>query len=101
MNKLSNVQRARILMSLIEGNSINSTVRMTGVAHTTILRLISEIGTACQQFHDANVRYLGTERVQCDEVWSFCYAKEKNVPEGLKDKEGFGSIWTWTAIDAD
>jgi transposase-like protein len=101
MNKLPNDQRARILMSLIEGNSIASTCRMTGAAKMTVLSLIREVGAACERFHDANVRYLGTERVQCDEVWSFCYAKEKNVPAELKGKEGFGSIWTWTAIDAD
>ena len=101
MNKLSSAQRVRILMSLIEGNSIASTCRMTGAAKMTVLSLIREIGAACEKFHDANVRYLGTERVQCDEVWSFCYAKAKNVPEALKGKEGYGSIWTWTAIDAD
>lgn len=99
MNKLSSTQRARILMSLIEGNSIASTCRMTGAAKMTVLSLIREVGEACQKFHDARVRHLGTTQVQCDEVWSFCYAKEKNVPEELKGK-GFGSIWTWTAIDA-
>ncbi len=101
MNKLSNEARSRILMSLIEGNSIASTCRMTGVAKMTVLSLIREVGEACQRFHDAQVRYLDTTKVQCDEVWSFCYAKAKNVPEELKGKEGFGSIWTWTAIDAD
>ncbi len=84
----------------MEGNSINSTVRMTGVAHTTILRLIRETGESCLRFHDAMVRGLETKRVQCDEVWSFCYAKEKNVPADLKGK-GTGSICTWTALDAD
>ena len=101
MNKLSSTDRARVLTALIEGNSINSTVRMTGVAHTTILRLIREVGEACLRFHDAMVRELTTIRVQCDEVWSFCYAKEKNVPVELKGKPGYGSVWTWTALDAD
>jgi IS1 family transposase len=101
MNKLSPADRARVLKALMEGNSINSTVRMTGVAHTTILRLLREVGEACLSFHDAIVRNLPTERVQCDEVWSFCYAKERNVPAKLKGKDGFGSIWTWTALDAD
>jgi len=100
MNRLPSEQRARILTSLIEGNSIASTCRMTGAAKMTVLSLIREVGTACQKFHDARVRHLGTTQVQCDEVWSFCYAKEKNVPEELKGK-GFGSIWTWTAIDAE
>ena len=101
MNKLSHEKRARIVMSLIEGNSIASTCRMTGAAKMTVLSLLEEVGTACQRFHDAHVRYLGTERVQCDEVWSFCYAKQKNVPAELIGKEGFGSVWTWTAMDAD
>ena len=101
MNKLSSTKRAQILMALIEGNSIASTCRMTGAAKMTVLSLVREVGEACLGFHDATVRGLVTERVQCDEVWSFCYAKERNVPAKLKGKEGFGSIWTWTALDAD
>lgn len=101
MNKLSSTDRVRVLKALMEGNSINSTVRMTGVAHTTILRLLAEVGEACLRFHDAQVRGLATTNVQADEVWSFCYAKQKNVPAHLKDKPGYGSIWTWTALDAD
>jgi IS1 family transposase len=92
---------ARVLSALVEGNSINSTARMTGVAHTTILRLLARVGESCAKFHDARVRSLDTAFVQCDEVWSFCYAKEKNVPAAMKGKTGFGSVWTWTAIDAD
>jgi IS1 family transposase len=101
MNQLSPEQRARIITALIEGNSIASTCRMTSAAKMTVLSLLREVGAACQRFHDARVRFLGTERVQCDEVWSFCYAKAKNVPEELSGREGFGSIWTWTALDAD
>lgn len=101
MNQLCPEKRAQVIKSLMEGNSINSTVRMTGIAHTTILRLLRDIGTACLRFHDAVVRNLTTARVQCDEVWSFCYAKEKNVPAELKGTLGYGSIWTWTALDAD
>src|SRR5687768_5395951 len=97
MNKLSNEQLGRVLMALCEGNSINSVVRMTGVAHTTILRLLREVGPACQRFHDAQVRNLASVRVQCDEVWSFCYSKQKNVPERFRGRPGYGSIWTWTA----
>lgn len=100
MNKLSPTKRAAILMALIEGNSIASTCRMTGAAKMTVLSLIKEVGESCMRFHDAMVRGLETKRVQCDEVWSFCYAKEKNVPADLKGK-GTGSIWTWTALDAD
>jgi IS1 family transposase len=98
---LSPEKAARVLASLVEGNSINSTVRMTGVAHTTILRLLARVGSACQRFHDAQVRYLGTTLVQCDEVWSFCYAKQRNVPVKFAGKAGYGSIWTWTALDAE
>lgn len=100
MNKLSPEKRARILMALVEGNSIASTCRMTGAAKMTVLSLITEVGEACLRFHDAQVRGLATERVQADEIWSFCYAKEKNVPAEMKGK-GVGSVWTWTAIDAD
>jgi IS1 family transposase len=101
MYKLSPEKRARIITCLMEGNSIASTSRMTGAAKMTVLSLIREVGEACLRFHDAQVRYLGTERVQCDEVWSFCYSKQKNVPERLKGQSGYGSMWTWTALDAD
>lgn len=101
MNKLSSEKRARILMALIEGNSIASTCRMLDVAKMTVLSLIREVGASCLRFHDATVRSLSTERVQADEVWSFCYAKQKNVPEKLKGLPGYGSLWTWTALDAD
>lgn len=101
MNKLPNEQRARVLAALCEGNSINSIVRMTGIAHTTILRLLREVGSACQRFHDAQVRNLASLNVQCDEVWSFCGMKAKNVPEELRGTVGLGSVWTWTALDAD
>ena len=100
MNKLSSAQRSRIIMSLIEGNSIASTCRMTGAAKMTVLSLIREVGESCLRFHDSIVRNLGTVRVQADEVWSFVAAKEKNVSPDMKGK-GVGSIWTWTALDAD
>src|SRR3954451_20986893 len=101
MNKLSSDARARIIMALIEGNSIASTCRMTGAAKMTVLSLIREVGTACAKFHDSVVRDVESERVQLDEVWSFCAMKQKNVPAELQDTIGIGSIWTWTAIDAD
>ncbi|HEX7831620.1 MAG TPA: IS1 family transposase [Thermoanaerobaculia bacterium] len=101
MNKLSPEKRARIIQSLVEGNSIASTCRMTGAAKMTVLSLLAEVGEACLRFHDTYVRYLNTERLQCDEVWSFCYAKEKNVPRKMRDRDDVGSVWTWTALDAD
>jgi IS1 family transposase len=100
MNRLSNERRARVIGALIEGNSIRSTARMTGVSKDAILKLIPDMGAACAAFHNAAVRGVKVQRVQCDEVWSFCYAKEKNVPVETQGT-GAGSVWTWTAIDAD
>ena len=100
MNQLNTAKRAQVIAALIEGNSINATCRMLGVGKHTVLRLLEDAGCACAAFHDANVRNLRVNRAQCDEVWSFIYAKQKNVsPE--KEAEGAGDCWTWTAIDAD
>jgi len=101
MNSLDPDTQSRIIAALVEGVSISSIVRMTGVAKTTILRLVRNVGAACQRFHDARVRCIDARHVQCDEIWSFCYAKENHLPEELRGVEGFGSIWTWTALDAD
>jgi IS1 family transposase len=100
MNRLNTERRAQVVRSLVEGNSIRSTCRMTGVCKDAVLKLIRDMGAACAEFHDTAVRGVKAQRVQCDEIWSFCYAKEKNVPEEKKGT-GAGSIWTWTAIDAD
>jgi hypothetical protein len=101
MNKTGIQDQVRVIASLVEGNSINSTVRMTGIAKTTILRLIAALGEACQRLHDEKVVKLTCKRVQCDELWAFCYAKAKNVPADKKGQFGYGDCWTWTAIDAD
>lgn len=101
MNKLSTEGRARIIAALVEGNSIRATCRMTGTAKGTVLKLLIDLGKACAKYQDEKLRGLTCKRIQCDEIWSFCYAKEKNLPEELKGKLGFGDIWTWTAIDAD
>jgi IS1 family transposase len=74
---------------------------MTGVTKQTILRLIADLGTGCARYQDDKLRNLTCKRIQADEVWSFCYAKDKNLPEEYQGKFGFGSVWTWTAIDAD
>src|SRR5713101_1147631 len=84
MNRLSNELRSQVIGALIEGNSIRSTCRMTGVCKDAVLKLIRDIGAACAEFHDSAVRGVSVQRVQCDEVWSFCYAKAKNVPEEKK-----------------
>ena len=101
MNRLDSETRGRVITALIEGNSIAATCRMVGVAKMTVLSLIREVGAACLRFHDTQVRHLATERVQADEVWSFCYSKQKNVPARFRGRSGYGSIWTWTALDAD
>ncbi len=101
MNKLSIEQRKQVISALVEGASINGVSRMTGVTKQTILRLIADLGAACGKYQDEKLRNLSCKRVQADEVWSFCYAKDKNLPEEMKGKFGFGSVWTWTAICAD
>lgn len=100
MNRLSTAKRVQVVASLVEGNSVRSTCRMTGVAKGTVLSLLADLGTACAAYHDENVRGVASQRVQCDEIWSFCYGKDKNVSQEQKEK-GAGSLWTWTALDAD
>jgi hypothetical protein len=85
----------------MEGASINSTVRMTGVSKPTILKLIADLGIACAAFHDVKVRNVQTRRVQVDEIWAFVYEKQKKFVRAKKAPEGAGDTWTWTAIDAD
>ena len=85
----------------MEGNSINGIVRMTGVAKNTVLKLLADLGSACLDYQDTHLRNLNLRHVQCDEIWEFCYAKEKNVPAEHKGEFGYGDVWTWTAIDAD
>jgi IS1 family transposase len=101
MNRLATAERVQIIAALVEGNSINSVVRMTGFNKRTVLRLLADVGAACQKYHDEYVRNLATKRVQCDEIWSFCYAKQKNVPTKKRGQFGYGDVWTWTAEDAD
>ncbi len=74
---------------------------MTGITKRAILSLLAEMGCACAEYHNAAVRNLKVRRVQCDEIWSFCYSKDKNVPADKRGTFGFGDVWTWTGIDAD
>lgn len=100
MNRLDNPRRVQVVKCLCEGMSIRATVRITGVAKNTIVKLLSELGTACADYHDAYVRNVRVRRLQCDEIWSFVGAKAKNVT--LEQKAaGWGDVWTWTGIDAD
>lgn len=101
MNKLSTEKRSQVVAALVEGNSIRATVRMTGASKNTIAKLLVELGAACADYLDKALVNLNCKRIQCDEIWSFCYAKEKNVPQDLRGKFGYGDVWTWTAMDAD
>lgn len=100
MNVLSQSRRVAVIAALVEGVSVNATCRMTGVAKHTVLRLLKELGYACAEYHQKRVRGLRVRRVQCDEIWAFVYAKQKNVSEEQMNA-GAGDCWTWTAIDAD
>ncbi|MGH9745840.1 MAG: IS1 family transposase [Candidatus Acidiferrales bacterium] len=100
MNRLRVSKQIQVIAALVEGTSINATCRMTGVAKHTVLNLLRDLGCAAAAYHHFNVKGLRVRRLQCDEIWSFVGAKRKNVsPE--KKAEGWGDVWTWTAIDAD
>lgn len=101
MNKLSLQKRAQILGMLVEGNSLRSTSRMADVSFNTVLKMIGDAGCALAAYHNEHVRNLTCNKVQCDEIWSFCYAKEKNVKTAKAAPQGSGDAWTWVAIDAD
>lgn len=101
MNKLSTARRAQIVSCLVEGNSIRSTCRMTGAAKGTVLKLLTDLGDACDAFQDRALVNLPCKRIQADEIWSFCYAKAKNVPESKKGDPNVGDVWTWTALDPE
>ena len=100
MNRLTTTRRVAVVAALCEGNSIRATVRMTGVAKNTIVKLIAELGAACSAYQDKTIRGLKAQRVQCDEIWSFVGSKEKNTSIEKK-AHGWGDCWTLTALDAD
>jgi IS1 family transposase len=100
MNRLDQSKRAAVIRCLVEGNSIRSTVRITGAAKNTVVKLLAELGCACASYHHRHVRGLKVKRLQADEIWSFVGAKKKNVK--LEQKvQGWGDVWTWVGIDAD
>jgi IS1 family transposase len=101
MNNLTNSKRVAVLSALCEGNSIRSTVRMTGVAKNTIVKMLAQVGEWCAQFQHDAMRNLTCKNLQVDEIWSFVYSKAKNVPEEKQGEFGVGDVWTFTAIDAD
>ena len=86
---------------LVEGVSLRSISRIEGVSINTVSKLLIEAGEACVDFHNNHVHNVNAKRVQVDEIWQFCYAKEKNVSSAKAAPEGAGDTWTWTAIDAD
>jgi hypothetical protein len=104
MNRLSIAERVRVVSALVEGCGINATARMSGISKPTILKLLSDLGTACFAYHDAHVRGLKSKRVQCDEIWSFVGAKMKNakeekVAQGWGDACAFGNLpWPTSAV---
>lgn len=100
MNKLSAEKKTRVVAALVEGNSIRATVRMTGVSKKAVSRLLVELGEACARYQNEVFVDLKCKRIQCDEIWTFTYAKEKNCTDEMKAK-GYGNTWTWVAMCAD
>jgi IS1 family transposase len=101
MNKLSFEERRQILHLLVEGNSIRGTARLVDVSPVTVLRQLEIAGKACAAFHGATVRNVKARKVQCDEIWSFVFAKDRNAKPEMKIAGTAGSVWTWTALDSD
>lgn len=99
MNKLPLEKRTQIINLLVEGSSLRAASRIADVSINTITKLLVDVGRACQAFHNETVMSVTSKKVQCDEIWSFVYSKDKNVPEGMEGEAG--DVWTWTAIDAD
>ena len=101
MNKLSLERKAQIIKVLCEGNSIRSTARITDAAINTVIKLLREVGASCLAYQDKTMHNLSCEKLQIDEIWSFCYSKQDHVPQEKQGKFGYGDVWTFTAIDAD
>lgn len=101
MNKLPLTKRTQILAMLVEGSSMRSISRVADVSINTVSKLLAEAGEACLAIHNDEVRNVPAKRIQCDEIWSFCYAKQANVKTAKAAPEDAGDVWTWTAIDAE
>jgi IS1 family transposase len=101
MNRLSTTERAKIIRLLVEGNSLRSTVRISGFALNTITKLLVELGDACAAYEDEHLHDLPATRIECDEIWAFVHAKQRNVPQEHRGEFGYGDAWTWTALDPD
>ena len=102
MNQLDAAKRAQIVAALVEGNSIGATVRMTGASKNTIAKLLVALGAACSDYLDKALVNLSCKRIQCDEIWTFIAAKQRNVTQKLLETNPYaGDVWTWVAMDAD
>jgi IS1 family transposase len=101
MNRLPLERRAQIIGLLAEGNSLRAASRLADVSINTVTKLLLDVGAACEEYQDRTLRGLKVKRIQCDEIWSFVYAKNKNVPKAHKGEFGYGDVWTWTALDPD
>ena len=101
INKLTTDKRVRILHQLCEGMSIRAITRTESVSKNTIAKLLEDAGGVCAAYHDEYVRGVTSKRVQVDEIWSFTYAKQRNVATAKAAPDGAGDTWTWAAIDAD
>jgi IS1 family transposase len=101
MNRLSTERRAQVIGCLVEGMSIRATTRLTGAAKNTVAGLLLNVGDAASAYLDETMRDLPCQRIECDEIWSFVYAKAKNVPDEHQGEWGYGDVWTWVGIDAD
>ena len=101
MNRLKPEKQRAIIACLVEGNSIRGTSRLTGADTKTVMKLLADVGQACSDYQDTAFKNLECNRIQCDEIWSFCYAKKKNVPQDKQGKFGYGDVWTWTALCED
>lgn len=101
MNKLPLKKRAQIIQMLVEGNSLRSTSRMADVSINTVTKVLVETGEAAAQYQHMHLRNLRCTRIEIDEMWSFCYSKQKNTEKAAKAPEGAGDCWTWLSICAD
>src|SRR5258708_7434685 len=100
-NVISTEKKIAVISALVEGCSVRSTVRMTGVSKGAVLRLLVSVGAACAKYQSDVIRNVAAKRIQIDEIWSFCYAKQKNVTPKIAEERVAGDVWTFTAIDAD
>ena len=100
-NVISMAKKIAVISALVEGCSVRSTVRLTGVSKGAVLRLLESVGAACQEYQDRVIHNVSAKRVQVDEIWSYCYCKQKNITQKIADERIAGDVWTFTAIDAE